>query len=423
MQPDGYAVRAPTGELPSGSLVFEVVDKGTEPSPFASLPPLAATQGHLIPLPGLALIKAPGVPSSLAEYAKKDWPITSWLVTVFADATVVGLSVPHGVFDATGLAIVTKALDAELHGESWTAPQLCTENQLEKRLGEVEQLVFSQPEKEATPPPMVGWTGAWPPQNVARLLADGAYERMWHKAEDGCLFVGKELLAPLVKEVKERVARETDGEEFVSEGDVLVNWLFQVRSVKFSWPLARGTDPGAVAQAVYSNDPCPPESFHVSCAVSLRDLVSTPTLDLSSYPHNAVSGYSLNSPLPLATSTFLRTPLASLAQQHRRLLAASRTLPAVQALLEWVRTHTSAAWPAVPQAEVPWLRPPPWGTRGGGTQYWIYSDQRAAGMPLVRWPKKGGEETGEELVLKAFLELGTSLNQVRGSPSLVNWTQ
>ncbi|GAA5852563.1 hypothetical protein JCM9279_005513 [Rhodotorula babjevae] len=381
----GFAVRAPTGTLPERSLVFEVADKSLETSPFAELAPLSPTQGHLVPVPSISLVKAGHTPSSLAEYVKTQWPITSWLVTVFADVTVVGLSVPHGVFDATGLALVTKALDAELHGRAWDVPPLDEENQLERRLAEVEQLKFSQAEKSTTPPPMVGWSGAWPPQNVARLLADGAYERTWHKAEDGCLFVGKELLAPLVEEVKAQVARESGGREYVSEGDVLVNWLYQ---------------------AVYSHDPSPPSSFHVSCAVSLRDLVSTPTTQLAQYPHNAVSGYSLNSPRPLDTATFLATPLASLALQHRRLLAASRTLPAVQALLDWVRTRTSAAWPAIPEADVGWLRP--WVR--ASTQYWIYSDQRAAGMPLVSWPKKGGEE-GETLELKAFLELGTSLNQ------------
>ncbi|GAA5900403.1 hypothetical protein JCM8208_005352 [Rhodotorula glutinis] len=367
------------------SFAFDVVDKRLESSPFAQLPPLSPTEGHLIPVPSISLIKAANVPSSLADYAQKRSPITSWLVTVFSDATVVGLSVPHGVFDATGLALVTKALDAELHGRTWVVPPLDEENQLEKRLAEVEQLEFSQAEKDSTLPPMVGWTGAWPPQNVARLVADGAYERAWHKAEDGCLFVGNELLAPLVEEVKAQVASETSGQEYVSEGDALVNWMYQ---------------------AIYAHDPSPPSSFHVSCAVSLRDLVSTPTTRLALYPHNAVSGYSLDSPRPLDTATFLETPLATLALQHRRLLAASRTLPAVQALLEWVRTRTSAAWPAIPAADVGWLRP---GGRAS-TQYWIYSDQRSAGMPLVSWPKNAGRE-GETLELKAFLELGTSLNQ------------
>ncbi|BGP42792.1 hypothetical protein JCM10449v2_006804 [Rhodotorula kratochvilovae] len=388
--PGGYAVLAPTGPLPADyrALVFDVVDKRGEASPFADLPALSQAQGHLIPLPGLSLIKPPAVPSSLAEYVKKDWPITSWFITVFKDATVVSLSVPHGCFDAWGLGLATRALDAELHGRAWDVPPLHAENQLEKRLAEVEQLPFSQAEKDATPPPMIGWTGAWPPQNVVKLLANGAYEQKWHKAEDGCLFVGKDLLAPLVKEVKEQVAKETDGKEFVSEGDVLVNWLYQ---------------------AIYSHDPTPPQSFHASCAVSLRDLVSTPELTLAHYPHNAVSGYSLNSSSPSPTAEFLRTPLAHLALQHRRLLTASRTLPAVQALLTWIRTHTSPAFPAIPEADASWALP--WGSRGGErVGYWIYSDQRAAGMPLVSWPKSGGKE-GETLALKAFMELGTSLNQ------------
>ncbi|GAA5994318.1 hypothetical protein JCM11641_001815 [Rhodosporidiobolus odoratus] len=375
-------------------------------SPFAQLPALTRASGQLIPLPSLTLIKPATVPSSLAAYAKSACPITTWHVATLRDATIVGLSVPHGCFDATGLGLVVKALDAELHGRDWVVPPLNAGNQLEKRLAEVQKMYFTTEEKASTPPPMIGWTGAWPLSNVVKLLANGAFESLWHKAQDGCVFVGKDLLAQMVQEVKAKVQQETDGKEYVSEGDVLINWFFQASTLSCpfrSCLTARANL--AELQAVYQYDPSPPTSFFASCAVSLRELVATPEMQLHLYPHNAVSGYSLNSSSPLNTAGFLATPLWQLALQHRRILAASRTLPAVQALLDWVNTNTTPSYPAIPQADCGWIMP--FGKRES-TGYWIYSNQIAADMPSIAF---ASALTGEKLRLKGFFELGSSLDQ------------
>ncbi|GAA5950700.1 hypothetical protein JCM10213_006859 [Rhodosporidiobolus nylandii] len=345
-----YAVLAPLGPLPPNhkACSFTVSSTPSKKSPFSNLPPLASSTGHRIPFPAVSLIKPASVPSSLAAYAKSEHPITAWHVSIFEDTTIVGLSVPHGCFDATGLGLVVKALDAELHGKE------------------------------------IGWTGAWPPSNIARLVANGAFESMWHKAEDGCVFVGKDLLADLVKEIKDKVQMESGGQEYVSEGDVLVNWFYK---------------------AVYQHDPSPPGSFFASCAVSLRELVATPGMQLDLYPHNAVSGYSLNSSSPQTVATFLSTPLWQLALAHRRMLNASRTLPAVQRLLEWIETKTTPSWPALPEADCGWINPL---AQRETTGYWIYSNQLAANMTSISFPSAA---TGVKLPLKAFLELGTSLDQ------------
>ncbi|GAA5866235.1 hypothetical protein JCM8547_007212 [Rhodosporidiobolus lusitaniae] len=381
-----YAVLAPIGALPEGyaPLSFAISSTPDKPSPFSDLPVLSSSSGHLIPVPTTSVYKCSSVPTSLAAYAKSEHPITAWHVAVFSDATIIGLSVPHGCFDAHGLGLVMSAVDAELHDREWVVPPLTAENQLDKRLDEVKKMEFSEDEKNATPPPMIGWTGAWPPSNVVKLLSNGLFESKWHQAEDGCVFVGRELLDDVVKEVKTKVQLETAGQEFVSEGDILVAWFYK---------------------AIYQYDPNPPTSFFASCAVSLRSLVSTPETQLDLYPHNAVSGYSLISSSPLETSTFLSTPPWELALGHRRMLNASRTLPAAQALLEWIDTNTSPTYPALPMADCSWATP--WGKKES-TGYWIYSNQIASDMTTVSFPHA---KTGERLPLKAFLELGTSLDQ------------
>lgn len=122
-------------------------------------------------------------------------------------------------------------------------------------------------------------------QNVIKLLANGAYESLVHKAEDGCVFVGRELLEDLVKTTKAQVQEETGGKEFVSEGDILVNWFYKVRIALF--PVSPNeADLFRYEQAIYQYDPSPPTSFFASCAVSFRELVATEDLRLDLYPHS-----------------------------------------------------------------------------------------------------------------------------------------
>lgn len=156
LQLGAYGVLAPLGPLPPSYKPFDfsLVSTPDKQSSFAHLPSLTPASGHLIPLPSISLIKSSTVPSSAAEYAKTQHPITAWQVSVFSNATIVSLSTPHAVFDAHGLGIVLKALEAELHGRSWEVPPLNAENQLEKRLKEVSALEFSEQERKETPPPM-----------------------------------------------------------------------------------------------------------------------------------------------------------------------------------------------------------------------------------------------------------------------------
>lgn len=65
-----------------------------------------------------------------------------------------------------------------------------------------------------------------PYSNFVRLLLHLTVEKLWHKTEEGCLFVGSELLAELVAEAKEEAARTGD-DAFVSEADIVTNWAYR----------------------------------------------------------------------------------------------------------------------------------------------------------------------------------------------------
>jgi hypothetical protein len=88
-----------------------------------------------------------------------------------------------------------------------------------------------------------------------------------------------------VAETKREVQEKTSGEEFVSEGDVVANWVQQA-----SFPLSlsssfRISDCRA-SQVIYHYDPSPPSYFTVSATSSLRNLCSTSDVSLEEYPHS-----------------------------------------------------------------------------------------------------------------------------------------
>jgi hypothetical protein len=182
------------------------------------------------------------------DHINRDLPLVNMHIAQYSDAAIVEILVPHSVFDGPGMGLIIHAIDAELKGEAWDIPPLNEVNPLEKRLEEVKEMEFSKEEKEKTsflyvsspsfsPLPTdesvsrTGWSGMWPISNLLRLVAGALYELIWHKAEEGCVFVGEELLESIISEAKEGVKMETDGKEFVSENDIIWNWVYQVRRV------------------------------------------------------------------------------------------------------------------------------------------------------------------------------------------------
>ncbi|GJN93885.1 hypothetical protein Rhopal_006944-T1 [Rhodotorula paludigena] len=136
------------------------------------------------------------------------------------------------VFDATGLGLVVAALDAELHGRSWTAPPLLTHNQLDGLLDEHEAALTN-----ATPAAqgdawvdrnvLVGWSSATRLVNIAKFLVNYVWEKWYHRDEARYIFVGKDAASRLVQRIKEEARSATGDAEWVSSGDVLMSWVLK----------------------------------------------------------------------------------------------------------------------------------------------------------------------------------------------------
>jgi hypothetical protein len=248
-----HFVRVPIGPLSSDHKIYTLTVLSTpdEPSLFVDSPPLSSSAGVRFPVPSSSLIGFTSSPKSMHDYVKRQLPILTFHIHQFSSDALITLSVPHAVLDGTGTGLVLSALSAELNGEEWDIPPMHEENPFEKRLEEVKRMEVAKEDKEKTLfmcvfPPLIlrcslltlffrhrpAWTNA-SLSNVAQLILNGLYEKFVHHSEEGCVFVGRELLEVMIAETKSAVLKETSGQEFVSENDILANWAFQVR---FSFP-------------------------------------------------------------------------------------------------------------------------------------------------------------------------------------------
>jgi hypothetical protein len=287
MQPSTHAFRVPLNAIPSDyrTFAFTVSSAPGKSSPFVDSPLPSPSAGHRLPFPGVSFLSPPSAPTDLPALVKHNLPLTTWHVSVFSDCTFVSLSVIHTVLDGTGIGLLYKGINTELEGKEWDVPPMLEENPFTRRLKEVEAMEFTQEEKEKVPPIMfvslshppslVGtddcqdrsphWVSSPPWSNQIRLIASATFESLWHNAEESCIFVGQELLDDLIAQAKKEVEEKTDGNEYVSENDVVANWAYQ---------------------SLYRYDPSPPTYFSASAAISLRALLSTPEASLQQYPHS-----------------------------------------------------------------------------------------------------------------------------------------
>jgi hypothetical protein len=65
------------------------------------------------------------------------------------------------------------------------------------------------------------------------MVISAMWEKWWWKSEARVLFLRQRTLDSLISVVKEQVRKETNGEEWVTTGDVLVAWLLKVRFLSF----------------------------------------------------------------------------------------------------------------------------------------------------------------------------------------------
>jgi hypothetical protein len=176
--------------------------------------------------PPISYFRHPSIPNSMSNYASQKHPLISIHVSHFSDGACVGIVFPHGVFDAIGMGMFIKALDAEIHGKQWDPPKLQLVNVLDRAISNI---------RDSTPPTNelslsltrlkrdIGRAGV---ATVSRLVASLLYESLWHRSEPRALYLGEAIVKQIVQRVKNEVLAE--GKRWVSTGDILFAWLFKV---------------------------------------------------------------------------------------------------------------------------------------------------------------------------------------------------
>lgn len=238
-------LETPCPDVQEQGWILQVPDTNVEPSPFdfstarVSKPyhQTVGLDGPLAPLSSASPsgtkpdftpehFRAPSTPGSLKEHAKTRRPLVAVHVTLFSDAAAVGISVPHGVFDGTGLAKLLTFISAELCGSAWEPPAVHGgENVLSDAIKRLKAKDLPVP----THPPL---SPGWVPVSllgVLSLLVNMLWEKLWHKNKMHYGFVNRQAVDRLVEKVKADVKEQTSGKEWISSGDAVFAWMIKVR--------------------------------------------------------------------------------------------------------------------------------------------------------------------------------------------------
>ncbi|KAG6829923.1 hypothetical protein H0H92_002946 [Tricholoma furcatifolium] len=303
----GWCIRVPLRGDASHRLKF-TTEKLSIPLD-SPLPSLDADSVDILPQPSVKFFRHPSTPSSLSAYSLSMAPIVSIHITELANCSCVGITVPHGVFDAFGLGQVVYALNAELHGLPWIIPEFFEVNILQE---ELDKLATAPHMYMKDPIAMADVRREFVGTSMKSVLAFGArlgYEHIWKKMETRSVYLGERIVHEVLQKVKNE-AKES-GAEWVSTGDVLVAWLLK---------------------AVFSRrrDDSP---VHLTSMISIRDLMSRNNHAFSNYPHNCFMTCSMR---PFTQQELATNSLTSVAIVHRKAIETARNIPFVQAYHQWM---------------------------------------------------------------------------------------
>ncbi|KAG5640586.1 hypothetical protein DXG03_008005 [Asterophora parasitica] len=325
-----WSIRVPLEGEVSDRLQFTTSKLAVELD--APIIPVDAMSSEILVRPDLKYFRHPSTPNSMSAFSSSNAPILFIHVTELSNCACVGISVPHGVFDAFGLGQIIRSLDAELNGKAWTPPPFSETNIMDETLQELKAaapLYTNEPaalidvKRELVPPSLT---------NVACIGADIAYEYLWQKAEVKAVYLGENVVDEMVRKVKDEV--KSFGTGFVSTGDIIVAWFLKTAYL-------RETDKNAV---------------YVSTMVSIRSPLEEKNPAFNSYTHNCLMPCCCPS---LSKEEIASKSLAELAVIHRKAIDDMRNIPFIQAYNHWVAKIGGVAMP----------------TRRRGADSWVFSNQ------------------------------------------------
>ncbi|KAG6830789.1 hypothetical protein H0H87_007042 [Tephrocybe sp. NHM501043] len=273
----------------------------------------------VLPRPSLKFFRHSSTPNSLGSFSSSNAPLVSIHVSEIANCTCVGISVPHGVFDAFGIGQIIQALDAELSGKSWDVPAFSETNVMRETLNE---LAAATPLYTEEPAALTDVQREFIGMSVKNALTFGVgigYEYLWQKTETKGLYLGQAAVEGIVQRVKDEV--KNSGPGWVSTGDVLAAWFLKA----------------AFSQETDSNSVC------VTHAISLRSTLVEKNPAFENYTHNSIMPCSMP---PVTKQEIATKSLAELAVLNRRSFDAVRNIPFVQAYNHWVASVGGNAIPS-----------------------------------------------------------------------------
>ncbi|KAJ3875514.1 MAG: hypothetical protein NXY57DRAFT_514286 [Lentinula lateritia] len=334
-----FQVRVPvSGSLPKD---YALVKFTTSKLPSTKLPitPFDDSSATFLERPPVKLFRHSSTLNSLSDYASKKAPILSLHVSLMANCACVGMTLPHGIFDATGMGQVVQALNSCLNNLPWTPPKISSSSILAE---ELKRLRESESVGDPCPPGLVNLQRDFTSVNVKNVLTLGAScatELLWHRVKPAAIYLGSNVVQEMVANVKKQAADE--GKGWVSTGDILVAFLLKA--------------------AYLDEGPTSPNALTMSAAVSLRSVLAATNRDFESYTHNALLPLALP---PLTVQQVSSMSLYEFALIHRKAIEDMRNIPYIQGYEKWVPSIGGAAIPA----------------RRKGTDSWLLSNQVVGGV-------------------------------------------
>ncbi|KAF9067141.1 hypothetical protein BDP27DRAFT_1329344 [Rhodocollybia butyracea] len=293
---------------------------------ITSIDPESDTEAKILEKPPLNYFHHPTTVSALREYASKKTPIISVHVTETENCACVGITLPHGVFDGTGMGMVVKAFNCCLNNLPWTPPRLpvVNPNELDSKnilMEELERLKEAESISSEPSPGLDHIKRDFGPAgflSILSLIMAILKEKWWYKAAPGVIYLGPKVVTRIVEGVKKQATEE--GKGWVSTGDILVAFFLK----------AAYLDEGLTSMHILAG----------TGPVSLRKLLATSTGNdaFSEYTNNCHLSFAFPQ---LTVRQISAMSLYELALVHRRAIESVRNVSVVQEYEKWVAAPSS----------------------------------------------------------------------------------
>lgn len=262
-------------------------------------------------------------------------PLVSVHASHLRDATCIGFTFPHGVFDIAGMGQILHAINDELAGRKWSAPPHPERNSFT-------DTIESLPQDRADPQVLENFKREWPKLSVgsvSRAFLTILLEKIFHTPRTRTLYLDEEMVQALVEPAKQ----EAKGKgKWVSTGDVLVAWF---------------------VKAALSGEAKASKSVSIHPTISFRSTLSDEESFIANYPHNAMAFCPMREFLHSEVDSMTITELA---HHHRDHITAIRTPSSIGAIAQ----HYGPVG----------RFPPVFGTRGMKKTLFLFSHQGIADL-------------------------------------------